>query len=528
MITKLPCFVCIAALVLISAAQTQDEYFQKLRVATDEAGAGNIAAAEADIKSAIDLDPARAAGWYELGSVLGQAADFPGAEAAFRRAIQLQPDLAKAHFSLALTLIANPQNKLDWPEAISECREALKHQPNYPEALNLLGAGLANTGKTDEAITTLQQAIQLAPSLAEAHLNLAMALESKDQLDAAAKEYRAAIAARAAYPEAVSGLGKLLFNMGKTSESERELDAALRLNPDLTDAHYTLARILRSLNQNKEAAVEFAEAKELIERQPDGVQASQLSNQALDLASKGDLAGAVVLLRKAIALKPDYGVPHYNLGLILADSGDLAGAAQELAKAISLLPGQYKTWFDLGRVLQRENDYHGAIQAVSWAAHLAPSDSSVRAELLSLRSAEPDQAAERHPVLQPKVGAASDTAADHFAFAEELNAEGDFQGAAGELLRTLSLQPAMVDARRSLAEAYLRLGENDRAVLEDYKMLRFAPEDAQEHIHLGQALLAEGDAEQAAKHFRLALHYQPKSAAARAGLDEAEKKAHKH
>jgi cytochrome c-type biogenesis protein CcmH/NrfG len=100
MITKLPCFVCIAALVLISAAQTQDEYFQKLRVATDEAGAGNIAAAEADIKSAIDLDPARAAGWYELGSVLGQAADFPGAEAAFRRAIQLQPDLAKAHFSL--------------------------------------------------------------------------------------------------------------------------------------------------------------------------------------------------------------------------------------------------------------------------------------------------------------------------------------------------------------------------------------------------------------------------------------------
>jgi tetratricopeptide (TPR) repeat protein len=302
----------------------------------------------------------------------------------------------------------------------------------------------------------------------------------------------------------------------------------LRLNPDLTDAHYTLARILRSLNRNQEAAVEFAEAKELIERQPNGIQSSQLSNSALELASKGDLAGANLALHKAIVLKPDYGVPHYNLGLILADSGNLAGAVQELTKAISLLPGQYKTWFDLGRVLRHKKDDPGALAALSWAAYLAPSDAAVRSELASLQTetnhAIPDSGT---ALRRPRVGAASDTAADHFAFAMELNSEGDFQGAVGEFLRSLALQPAMIEARRGLAGAYVRLGQNDAGLLEYYKILRSAPEDAQAHIDLGKVLLAQGDTGEAAKHFRLALALRPGSADAKAALEQAEKAAKK-
>ena len=70
---------------------------------------------------------------------------------------------------------------------------------------------------------------------------------------------------------------------------------------------------------------------------PNATQSALLSNSAMELAAKGDMAGAKENLLKAITLKPDYGIPHYNLGLILADSGDLGGASSELAKAISLL-----------------------------------------------------------------------------------------------------------------------------------------------------------------------------------------------
>ena len=246
------------------APQTsEDAFVQRLKAATDEAAQSDIASALADAKAALALNPNRADGWFELGSILGQAGDFQGAEAAFRRAIQLQPDLAKAHYNLALTFIGNPQGKMDWAGAIAECREALKFQPDFPQALNLLGAGLAATDQPDEAALVLEHAIQLAPTLAEAHFTLGTTLESKDRLDEACKEYRAAVAAKGKYPEATSALASLLFRMGKTGEAEEQADEALRLNPDLTAAHYTLARILRSLGRRSEAAVEFADGARL-------------------------------------------------------------------------------------------------------------------------------------------------------------------------------------------------------------------------------------------------------------------------
>jgi hypothetical protein len=60
----------------------------------------------------------------------------------------------------------------------------------------------------------------------------------------------------------------------------------------------------------------------------------------------------------------------------------------------------------------------------------------------------------------PAIGARSDTAAAHFDFAQALNRREDFEGAIGELLRSLTLQPAMQAARRDLAAAYTNLGQN--------------------------------------------------------------------
>jgi tetratricopeptide (TPR) repeat protein len=514
---------CVLCLSLIcTAQQPEDPYTQHLRDGATETAQGNFSAAMADIQAARALRPDDAAGWYELGSLLGQTGDFPGAEAAFRQAILLQPDMAKAHYGLALTLIGNPQNKEDWPSAIAECREALKLRPDYPEALNLLGAGLNKIAQPDAAIEVLERAIQLSPSLAQAHFNLGLALESNDRLDDAAKEYRAAVAAKGEYAEASSALGRLLLRMGKTESAEQEVERALRSNPDLTDAQYTRARILQSLHRNQDAAIEFAIAKDLTERQANGIQSSQRSNQGLELAKKGDMAGAASTLKKAIALKPDYGVPHFNLGLIMADQGQNAAAIQELSKAASLLPGQAAPWFELGRVLSLSKDNRGALELTAWAAHLDPSNAAVQSELRRLRASVPFAASEADVLSQPKFGAASDIAAAHVAFAEELIKQGDDQGAAGELLRALALQPANKDARSKLAAAYANLGQKDRAVLEYQKLLLAFPDDAPGHIALGKILLSQRKPSGAAEQFKLALILDPESREARGGLQSAD------
>jgi Flp pilus assembly protein TadD len=168
---------------------------------------------------------------------------------------------------------------------------------------------------------------------------------------------------------------------------------------------------------------------------------------------------------------------------------------------------------------------------LSWAARLAPSDAAISAEIASLQAEKSDQAIKLDPLSalrRPDVGAESDTASAHFAFAMQLKGRGDFQGAAGELLRSLSLEPARIDARLSLADAYVSLGASNRAVLEYYKILRSVPEDADAHLALGRLLLAQGDSPDGLSHLRLAVKYRPGSAEARVALDAAEKRPGKH
>jgi Flp pilus assembly protein TadD len=505
-----------------SACAEEKKYAELLSAAIEDMAQGSLSAAKADLDAAIAIEPENSSGWYELGILYGKIHDFRNAESAFRHALQLQPDLPKAHYMLGLSLIANPRSQLDWPGAIAEFRAALKIQPDYPDALNYLGVGLTATGQTDLAIATLKNAVRLAPQLSPAHFNLAIALENGGQLDEAVQEYRLAAAAKGGYAEANSALGKLLFRIGKSTEAEQELRRALQLNPDLQDAHYALGRVLNSY-KSSEAKIEFNEAIDLGKREPNAIESTQLSNSALDHASKGEMAEAEALLKRAILLRPDYGVPHHNLGLILADRRNLDGAVQQLTLAISLMPGQAKPWFDLGRVQRLQNNSVGALRSLSWARRLAPSDPKIKAELQLLIEEDGGklQAASQETLKEPQAGALTDSATEHFRFAKELIAAGDSLGAVGELLRSLTILPGSPDPRWSLAVCYEHLGDSDRAILEYHKILLIHPDDVDAYLASGRILMDKGLAADAEGEFRRALARKPDSVAAQKALDQA-------
>ena len=512
----------IAALLCLAVAHGQsDDPNAQLQKASGEATRGDLGAAMADVREALKLHPDFAKAWYQFGLLLGQTGDFRGAEAAFQRAIQLTPSFPEAHYNLALTFVANPPSKLDWPAAMAECRAAIAERPDYAEAINLLGAGLSATGDSRQALAEFRRALQLKPKLAEAHFNLGMTLDENGEVVEAEREFRLALQARPSYPEVSAALGKLLSRTDRNFEAEKELTKALAGNPDLAGAHYTLARVLQSLGRTKDARVEFDAAKELTQRKPNAVQSSQLSNQALETAQHGDLQGALRLLREAVALKPDYGIPHYNLGLILADTGDLAASVQELKKAISLMPGEARPWFDLGRVLHRNRDDAAAESALEWAVRLAPSEPRFRQELDALRKvADKPVAGAIHAHFAPP----ADTAAEHAVLAASLAAAGDPLGAVGELLRALALAPATLDARYRLAATYAQLQRTDLTVIELHNVLRISPEHVPAHLLLGQTLLKAGDAEEAIAELRVAIRLDPSCAEARAALVQAQGK----
>ena len=115
-------------------------------------------------------DPAEA--WYERGV---EIEDEDPAEAiqAYRKALELDPDLADAHLNLGRLL-----HETTGAAAGEPCyRRTLAVRPDDSTALFNLGVALQDLERPDEAIEVYEKALELAPRLADAHFNLACIYE---------------------------------------------------------------------------------------------------------------------------------------------------------------------------------------------------------------------------------------------------------------------------------------------------------------------------------------------------------------
>jgi TolB-like protein/tetratricopeptide (TPR) repeat protein len=85
---------------------------------------------------------------------------YPKAQAAARRAIQLDDRLAEAHLSMAYVALVYD---FAWAEAERECRRAIALQPSYAQAHHWLGWCLLYVGRLQEACDAARQAMALEP-----------------------------------------------------------------------------------------------------------------------------------------------------------------------------------------------------------------------------------------------------------------------------------------------------------------------------------------------------------------------------
>ncbi|HWM91107.1 MAG TPA: tetratricopeptide repeat protein [Thermoanaerobaculia bacterium] len=123
--------------------------------------------------------------WYERGV---EIEDEDPAEAiqAYRKALELHPNLADAHLNLGRLL-----HETDGAAAAEPCyRRALAARPDDPTALFNLGVALQDLDRPHEAIEVYDKALQLDPRLADAHFNLACIYESLDRKKSAIRHLK--------------------------------------------------------------------------------------------------------------------------------------------------------------------------------------------------------------------------------------------------------------------------------------------------------------------------------------------------
>jgi len=127
--------------------------------------------AEQAASKALELDPSLSDAHTALATALGFSWKWAESESEFRRAIELGPNDANAHYFYAFTLLA-PQNRVD--EALREVQTALSFDPLSPIINTNYAALLMDARRYPEAFAQFHQVLERDPDFKPAHAKLSI------------------------------------------------------------------------------------------------------------------------------------------------------------------------------------------------------------------------------------------------------------------------------------------------------------------------------------------------------------------
>ena len=129
--------------------------------------AGSVAFLERNSDTALPASPTSAS-WFERAVAL-ESTDAPAAEAAYRQALALAPDLEAAYLNLGAMLCDAGR----FAELAVLCDDALVHCPASSLIHFNRGVALDHLERLPEAMVSYEKSLALDPTLADAHYNLA-------------------------------------------------------------------------------------------------------------------------------------------------------------------------------------------------------------------------------------------------------------------------------------------------------------------------------------------------------------------
>lgn len=199
-------------------------------------------------------------------------------------------------------------------EAEQMYRQALRWEPDQPDAYHLLGLLAAQLGRAEDALPLFERAIALNPAVPEYYANYGNALTITARIDDAEAAFTTAISLRPDFPEALMNLATVRRSRGDLDEAERLLYRSLALRPDWPDAQINLANVALSRRRFEEASTLFARA---LKTKPEYVHAYEAFARAASRA--GRLDEAATAFRQLLAFDPGNAAARHLLAACIGD-----------------------------------------------------------------------------------------------------------------------------------------------------------------------------------------------------------------
>lgn len=289
----------------------------------------NFPDAEAAFKKARQIDPKLLATHLDLGELyLGGLFKPKEAELSFREATRLRPDHAGAHNGLASTLVA--QKRLT--EAAVEFENAARLAPDNPLPLHSLGRMYQYTGETKKALDAYGRALKVTPGFTAALLDRGDLYATNNQPDLALADYTEALKRSPKSPVAHFRLGMFYHGRNQGAEAAAEYRATIEADPRYAPAYNNLAALATEEKGNMSEALSWA--KKAVELQPGVPEFIDTLGQVHHAHGNIDLA--IQQFRRAANSKPPRAEYYYHLGRALAEKGTHKDAKVALQRALQI------------------------------------------------------------------------------------------------------------------------------------------------------------------------------------------------
>lgn len=446
----------------------------------DAKGASDLltAALDGEVRKTLDASEEARANMLR-GRLVAAAHDRRAAEAAYERAVSLDPNSARIHEAYGEFRL----QRLEWERAARQFEAAIQNG----------GSSFAYAGA------------------ARAYLGLNRLLEADKAINQAVS--KDATNARYLYLQ-----GRVADAIGKAEEANRKYEAALKAKPDLVEALAAQGLVWMSRNDKARAQERFDTALKV-----PVAGLTPLEDEAIgDLAlAMGDRERAREAFARALQKDPDDPVAHSGMGKALAAQGDLPAARKEMEIALAQLDSDASLYYEYGSLLRRMGQSDRALESFRKAVKIDSKDPRYRARLGGLLVERGDLAEAEQELRQAVL--LNDRQAEALYFlARALAGRKNLTESVDLMKRAVEIEPDNPEFLYHLGLIYEKVQQVRDAIEMYTRAIARSDKNADAYEHLGLNLMVENRFADAVNSFKKAAELDPKRARIWALVGDAE------
>lgn len=383
------------------------------------------------------------------GQLAEQRGDLHQAVQCYGRAVALDPGAGRHHLRLGAVLLQAGETEV----ALDHLEQAAQLEPARGSAWVLLSRALLRVRQPEQALSVAQRATQLSPADGTAWQQLAVAAAACSQIEGALDAFERATMLQPLKTWLVA-YADLALAHDRSERGRAALQHAADLDPDDGELAHRLARL--SQGQARIAYLERA-----IRLDPS--QIAWRRELAQLLAAGGQYHAAIAHLAQAVEADPHTPQHWIALSEALLRSGDEIAAETTLRRGLELQPASAALWLVLGDLLATRRQWLEALESFIHAAECEPSAIALAGQghcQLALHQLTPGSTAylgQARQVLQRAVELDVENAEAWAALGRTHFLQGRWKEAIRDARRAVRINPTLVEAYRTVAEAALEL-----------------------------------------------------------------------